>query len=76
MTRHDLPDLGMQPLTHLRASVIDGNRTIFVHVQQGTGLIQEARSERYTELDRRESDSFLERFDCAFFRSISFLRAR
>jgi len=55
--RGDLDHLGVQPLAHLGAAVVDQYRAVLVHVHQRAGLIEMRRRERDAELHGRQREA-------------------
>ena len=58
--RHDLRDLGEQPLPHLGAAVIEMDRAVGIDVHQRAGLVEMDERERDAEHHRRQRDAALE----------------
>ena len=52
--RGDLEHLGVQPLAHLGATVVDQHRAVLVDVHQRAGLVERGQVERDPELHRRD----------------------
>ena len=52
--RRDLEHLGVQPLAHLGAAVVDQHRAVLVDVHQRAGLVEGGEVERDAELHRRD----------------------
>ena len=63
--RRDLPDLGVQPLAHLRAAVIHLHAAVAINQHQRARLIEERRGEGNAELHRRDGESALASADVA-----------
>ena len=60
LVRDDLRDLGVEPLAHLGAAVVDEDRAVAVDVHQRAGLVQVHQVERDAELDRRQREAALQ----------------
>ena len=57
---HDLGDLGVQPLAHLGAAMVDLHAAVGIDMDQRSGLVEQGGGEADAELHRRDRDAALQ----------------
>ena len=60
LVRHDLVDLGVQPLAHFSAAVVDLHRAVQVDMHQRPGLVEQCGRERDAKLHRCDGQPALD----------------